>query len=62
MTVLTKKQVKKLAEIINRNFSRHGNYIDFQGFFQDLTEWIAKDNPHFDMEGFTADCTRNPEE
>jgi hypothetical protein len=60
--MLTKKQVKKLAEIINRNFSPHGNYIDFQGFFHDLTELLAKDNPHFNMEEFTADCTRNREE
>ena len=60
--MFTKKDKKKLAEIINRNFSRHGNYIDFQGFFHDLTEWLAKDNPHFNMEEFTADCTKNPEE
>jgi len=60
--VLTKKQVKKLAEIINWNFSRHGNYIDFQGFFHDLTECLAKDNPRFNVEEFTADCIRNPEE
>ena len=60
--MLTNKQVKKLAEIINQNFSRHGNYIDFQGFFRDLTQWLAKDNPSFDIEEFTADCTRNPED
>ena len=35
-----KKDERKLAELINRNFSRHGNYIDFQGFFYDLTEWL----------------------
>ena len=60
--MLTKKQVKELAEIINRNFSRHGNYIDFQGFFHDLTEWLGKDDPNLNLEEFTADCTRNKEE
>ncbi len=59
--MLTKRQVKKLAKIINRNFSRHGNYIDFQGFFHDLTDWLTKDNPSFNSEEFTADCTRNQE-
>jgi DNA excision repair protein ERCC-2 len=58
MTVLTKKEAKKLAEIINRNFSRHGNYIDFLGFFHDLTEWLAKDNPNFNMEEFIAYCEK----
>ena len=58
--MFTKKDTKRLAEIINLNFSRHGDYIDFQGFFHDLTEWLAEDNPRFNMEEFTADCTRNP--
>ena len=58
--MFTEKDKKKLAEIINQNFSRHGNYIDFQGFSHDLTEWLTKDDPQFNMEEFTADCTRIP--